>query len=526
MGERSERITMPVAVALGLAAALVVVTVVIIQAPGLRLQVRAPNLRPALESVGAVAAGLTAGVAFVRFALGRERVWLYVSTAFLVFGLYRLVVGVAISPDRIDPETASYLWTAARFEMGVLLLMGVLAVRRGLSEAPPRPLYGAVALSALAVLAAVEVLLWLGRESLPPLSSASTEAFTGVQPGLTPMDVALGSTGAALFLLSAFLYARERSLDRRNRTWLACVLVLAAFSHIHYMLVPTAFRDRVSTGDALRLAMSALLLLALLDDVRRALTRERERGKELEAAYQLERVRVEELEALARTKADLLRMLSHELLHPVAAIRTLASGLAIGETKLDEHDKRRAVEGILEQSEHLRDLVERSPHLHELRLDLEPAAVDQRVDQLLDHVRHTFPHLAQRLRVDAEPDAAQAVVRVDQGRIMQVFHNLLSNAEKFSPPESSLELSAWCTAGDVVFEVRDRGPGIPPEEIERAFQPFVRLPNAEGTSGSGVGLYIVRWIVEAHGGHAWIDGDGTGGGVVTFALPRKDRSSA
>jgi signal transduction histidine kinase len=525
MGQRSERMTMPVAVALGLAAALVVVTVVIIQAPGLRLQARAPNLRPALESAGAVAAGLTAGVAYVRLVLGGERVWLYVSVAFLVIAINRLVIGVLVPPDRIDAQTASYLWTAARLETGVLLLLGVVAARRGEPEPSPRPVYGAVALAALTVLAAIEVLLWLGRGSLPALSR-STEVFTGVQPGLTSTDIALGSTGAALFLLSGFLYAREPSLDRRNRTWLACVLVLAAFSHIHYMLVPTAFRDRVSTGDALRLAMSALLLLALVDDVRRAFTRERERGKELEAAYQLERVRVEELEALARTKADLLRMLSHELLHPVAAIRTLASGLAIGETKLDERDKRRAVQGILEQSEHLRDLVERSPHLHELRLDLEPAAVDQRVDQLLDHVRHTFPHLAQRLRVDAESDATDAVVRVDQGRIMQVFHNLLSNAEKFSPPESPLELSARCTAGDVVFEVRDRGPGIPPEEVERAFQPFVRLPNAEGTSGSGIGLYIVRWIVEAHGGRAWIDGEGTGGGVVAFALPRMDRSAA
>ena len=513
---------MPVAVALGLAAALVVVTVVIIQAPGLRLQARAPNLRPALESVGAVAAGLTAGVAFVRFALGRERVWLYVSTAFLVIGLHRLVIGVAITPDRIDPETASYLWTAARFEMGVLLLMGVLAVRRGVSEAPPRPLFGAVALSALAVLAAVEVLLWLGRGSLPALSSGSTEVFTGVQPGLTPTDIALGSTGAALFLLTAFLYAREPSLDRRNRTWLACVLVLAAFSHIHYMLVPTAFRDRVSSGDALRLAMSVLLLLALLDEIRRALTRERERGEELEAAYQLERRRVDELEALARTKAELLRMLSHELLHPVAAIRTLASGLSLGERKLDEQAKRLAVDAILEQSEHLRDLVERSPHLHELRLDIEPSAADQRVDQLLDHVRHTFPHLSDRLHVDAEPDARSSFIRVDQGRIMQVFHNLLSNAEKFSPPGSPLDLHARTRNGEVVFEVRDHGPGIPRDAAERAFEPFVRLPNARGTDGSGIGLYIVRWIVEAHGGKAWIAYEGVGTGVA-FALPRQDR---
>ncbi|HET9672977.1 MAG TPA: histidine kinase dimerization/phospho-acceptor domain-containing protein, partial [Actinomycetota bacterium] len=368
----------PLGIAAALSVLLAFATIAIILAPGLRLQVEAPNLRPALEALGAVAAGLTAGVAYVRFALGRERVWLYVSTAFLAIGLHRLVIGVAIPPDRIDAETASYLWTAVRLEMGVLLLIGVLGVGANRSEAPPRLRYGAVALSALGVLAVVEVGLWIGRGSLPALSTGSTEVFTGVQPGLTATDIALGSTGAVLFLLTAFLYAREPSLDRRNRTWLACVLVLAAFSHVHYMLVPTAFRDRVSTGDGLRLAMSVLLLLALFDEIRRALTRERQRGRELEAAYEVERLRVEELEGLARTKADLLRMLSHELLHPVAAIRTLASGLSLGERKLDDEAKRRAVAAILAQSEQLRNLVERAPYLDELRFEVAPEVTEQR----------------------------------------------------------------------------------------------------------------------------------------------------
>jgi signal transduction histidine kinase len=528
-GATSGPIFTPLKTAAALSAVLAAATVTIVLAPDLRLQVEAPNLRPALEAAGAVAAGLTAGIAYVRFVLGGERVWLYVSTAFLVIAVNRLVIGVAVPPDRIEAETASYLWTAARFEMGALLLMGALAATRGESEPSPRPLYGAVAFAALLVLAALDLLIWVGRDSLPALiaGGASTgHPFTGVQPGLTLADLALGSAGAGLFLLTAFLYAREPALDRRNRTWLACVLVLAAFSHIHYMLVPTAFRHRVSTGDALRLAMSVVLLLALFDEIRRALTRETERSRELEAAYEVERVRVEELEGLARTKADLLRMLTHELLHPVAAIRTLAGGLSLGERKLDDEAKRRAVEAILEQSKQLRDLVERAPQLDELRFDTEPAAVDQRVDELVEHVRHTFPQLGERLRVELEPDAAAATVRTDPGRIMQVFHNLLSNADKFAPAGSAVDLAASCRDDEVVFEVRDAGRGIPLDRAERCFDAFVRLPNATGTDGSGIGLFIVRSIVEAHGGRVWVGGGKGRRSTMAFALPRVEAGAS
>jgi signal transduction histidine kinase len=520
---QSERIFTPLGTAVALAVVLALATLTIVLVPSLRLDVEAPNLRPALEAAGVVAAGLTAGIAYVRLALGGQRVWLYVSAAFLVIAANRLVLGVGIPPDRIDVQTASYLWTAARLEMGVLLLLGAVAASRGESESAPRVHYGVVVLVALAVLVAMQTLIWFARDALPALTAedAPIDAITGIQPGLTLADVTLGSVGAALFLLAAFLFARERSLDVRNRTWLACVLVLAAFSHIHYMLVPTIFSDRISTGDALRLAMSIALLLALFDEIRRTYARERERGRELEAAYREEQFRVKELEDVARTKAELLRMLSHELLHPVAAIRALATGLATGRDTFDDETKDRALEGILGQSEQLRDLVERAPHVDELRFEVEPLFTEQRVEELVEHVRHTFPHIAGRLLIDVEPEAAGATVRSDTGRMMQVFHNLFSNAEKFSPAGSPVALTARLEDDEVIFEVRDVGAGIGGQDAERLFDPFVRLPNASGTPGSGIGLHIVRSIVEAHAGRVWIEDGDERGTAVLFALPRE-----
>jgi signal transduction histidine kinase len=520
---RSERIFTSLTAAVALALMLGAATLTIVLVPSVRLDVEAPNLRPALEAAGVVAAGLTAGIAYVRLALGGERVWLYVSAAFLVVAVSRLVLGVGIPPDRIDVTTASYLWTAARLEMAVLLLLGAVAASRGESEPSPRAHYGVVGLGALAVLVAMQTLIWFARDALPALAAEGdqSDAITGVQAGLTVADVTLGSAGAALFLLAAFLFARERSLDARNRTWLACVLVLAAFSHVHYMLVPTIFSDRISTGDALRLAMSIALLLALFDEIRRTYARERERGRELQAAYREEQLRVHELEDVARTKAQLLRMLSHELLHPVAAIRALAMGLAVGEDALDDAAKRRAVKGILGQSEQLRDLVERAPRVEELRFEVEPILIEQRVDELVEHVRHTFPHIADRLLIDVEPEAAGAIVRSDIGRMMQIFHNLFSNAEKFSPAGSPVALTARCGDDEMIFEVRDAGSGISGQDAERLFNPFVRLPNANGAPGSGIGLHIVRSLVEAHGGRVWIENGEERGTVVLFALPRE-----
>jgi hypothetical protein len=79
-----------------------VATIVMLLGPGLWLGIRAPNLRSALEAAGVVAAGLTAGIAYVRLVLSGERVWLYLSVAFLVIGLNCLVFGVVVSPRRLD----------------------------------------------------------------------------------------------------------------------------------------------------------------------------------------------------------------------------------------------------------------------------------------------------------------------------------------------------------------------------------------------------------------------------------------
>ena len=109
-------------------------------------------------------------------------------------------------------------------------------------------------------------------------------------------------------------------------------------------------------------------------------------------------------------------------------------------------------------------------------------------------------------------------VSVDPVQIDQVLTNLLENASKFSPPMAPITVSAARWRDVVEIRVADHGIGIPPEDRERLFEPFVRADH-ETTTGSGLGLSISRAIVESHGGQIWIEGTPGGGATVVVQLP-------
>ncbi|RPH74801.1 MAG: two-component system sensor histidine kinase KdbD, partial [Nitrospiraceae bacterium] len=110
------------------------------------------------------------------------------------------------------------------------------------------------------------------------------------------------------------------------------------------------------------------------------------------------------------------------------------------------------------------------------------------------------------------------LVLVDGVLMEQVLINLLENALKFTPPSTAIELSATASDHELVFEVADRGPGIPPGDEQRIFDKFYRAgPAREG--GVGLGLTVCRGIIEAHGGRIWVEKRPGGGAVFRFTLP-------
>jgi two-component system sensor histidine kinase KdpD len=110
------------------------------------------------------------------------------------------------------------------------------------------------------------------------------------------------------------------------------------------------------------------------------------------------------------------------------------------------------------------------------------------------------------------------LVLIDSNLIEQVLLNLLENAIKYTPPGSPIDLSAWSESLEVIVEVADRGPGLPPGEEERIFDKFYRV-HPTNAGGVGLGLTICRAIVEAHGGRIWGANRPGGGALFRFTLP-------
>src|SRR5436305_7809080 len=114
------------------------------------------------------------------------------------------------------------------------------------------------------------------------------------------------------------------------------------------------------------------------------------------------------------------------------------------------------------------------------------------------------------------------MARGDERRAWQVLANLLSNALKFSPPDSPVELRVIAAeTGEVRFEVVDRGPGVAPEDQQRIFEKFSRAEGLfRGTEGTGLGLYIARSLADGQGGCMLVESEVGRGSTFTFILPR------
>ena len=117
-------------------------------------------------------------------------------------------------------------------------------------------------------------------------------------------------------------------------------------------------------------------------------------------------------------------------------------------------------------------------------------------------------------------------VMADRERIEEVLQNLLDNAIKYSPRQRKITISCRATGEEVIVSISDQGMGISLRDQEQIFQRFQRVgdPLAQATPGAGLGLYICRAIVEAHGGHIWVESTLHQGSTFSFSLPREEKA--
>ena len=241
--------------------------------------------------------------------------------------------------------------------------------------------------------------------------------------------------------------------------------------------------------------------------------------------------RVRELEENDRLKSVLVSSVSHELKTPLAAIKASVTTLLDEVVDADRDVRRELTESINRETDRLTRLVSNLLDMSRLeagvwRPRLESVSVADVVYDVLDSMapladgRVIRSHIASELPVTA----------LDFVQISQVITNLIDNALRYSSPKSTIVVSAEVVEEGLRVTVFNEGSQIPPGELDRLFDKFHRLSTA--SSGIGLGLSIVRGIVEAHGGRVWAENVGRGGGVAfTFVLPsprawRHDYSAA
>lgn len=222
-------------------------------------------------------------------------------------------------------------------------------------------------------------------------------------------------------------------------------------------------------------------------------------------------------------KDRFLAMVVHEMRGPLTPLLT---GIELLKLKMREPDIAAGPHAIMERQVHhllrlVDDLADHSRlHLGKLRLERRLVNLNDVMSQALDAVSLLLKQKGHALinRLDDESMQLEA----DPARLVQIFTNLIQNAAKYSPAGSVIEISAQRSSGKIEVEVRDNGDGIPPDQLQSVFEMFTQVPGmtAASSRGMGIGLALVKGLVEAHGGHVSCHSEGLGkGSRFTVQLP-------
>lgn len=233
----------------------------------------------------------------------------------------------------------------------------------------------------------------------------------------------------------------------------------------------------------------------------------------------------EELERASKFKDQFLSTMSHELRTPLNAVLGFSELLTEERYGTLNERQQRYVKHIHTGGKHLLSLINDILDLSKieagrLQLTIENVPVRTLFAEVLDSLRPLADKKSQTLSREA-PTGLN--VRADPTRFKQILMNLVGNAIKFTPEGGEISLSTCCLDGAIRVEVRDSGPGIPPEEQKRIFEPFYRLGDTDKKiEGTGLGLAITRRLVELHGGNLGIESQPGSGSCFFFNLPVAD----
>jgi K+-sensing histidine kinase KdpD len=250
---------------------------------------------------------------------------------------------------------------------------------------------------------------------------------------------------------------------------------------------------------------------------------------EANMAREREQSLVRQLREADRTKTEFVSMLAHELRGPMTTIMGFGYTLRDQSDILTEEKKRDVLAIIVRETERLSRMVNDLLDVARmesgaLSYELEPGAIEEVVRGIIE----IHSSLSSRHLVDPRISDDLPKVMMDKDRISQVLINLLTNATRYSPEGTTITLAVQRhSESEVHVSITDQGIGIPAQDRERVFEKFSMLPKPSWTKkGTGLGLFITKGIIEAHGGKLWIDSEVGKGTTFNFTLQvARDESS-
>ncbi len=247
---------------------------------------------------------------------------------------------------------------------------------------------------------------------------------------------------------------------------------------------------------------------------------------------QLELIRANEiLKEHDRLKSEFVSTVSHELRTPLCIFKNIISNAMAGVMgKLSKqlfNSLETADKSIDRLSRIISDFLDISKiDSGNMQLKFNPVPVQALIEEVIE----TVSPLAEAKDIELVPDmpGGGIVIQADRDRVIQVLTNLLGNAVKFIPVNSKIEVILSDAGDEVIIAVRDNGPGLSRDEMEKVFNPFIQIHRntGPGEHGTGLGLTISKELVELHGGKIWIDSVTGQGCTFSFTLPKKQKEKA
>jgi len=352
---------------------------------------------------------------------------------------------------------------------------------------------------------------YLADREQPRLMLAATNGLDRSQVGRVSLDVGQGITGRVAESREP-IAVEDVTIDPRF-AWVRGFDV----EGLHAMLsVPLVWHDRVigvlnvQTRDRRRFGDDDIDLLRTIAALLAGIVEKGRLQAEVEG-------RLAELTALDAARAELMSVVTHELRTPLAVVRAyveLLGGAAASNASAEEWQT-----SALEQVSRLDHLVDSI--LASVRGEGLTGLARSPFDAVgaVDDVVETLRLLLRSHPIRWERPVAPLTAVGDAARFKQVLEQLLDNEAKYAPTDEGVSIGAWREGDTVCVYVTDDGPGVPVEDWESVFEPFVRIDGRGRSRGSGIGLFAARRLMAAMGGRVWLEPNGYGGSRFVVELP-------